>query len=612
MHQKLKKTLSGLDVFCIASGAMISSGLFILPGLAFSLTGPALILSYLIAGLVSLPGMLSLAEMTTAMPRAGGDCFAVIRSLGPAVGTVAGLMSWFSLAMKSSFALVGMSIFTELLLPAVDIRIIAVFFCALFFALNLAGVKEAGRVQKILVLGLFAVIIAYVVFGLPALKLQRFAPFAPHGAVSVFSTAGMVFVSYAGLLKIASIAEEIKNPVRTIPLGMLVSLVTVVLAYLFIVFVTVGVLEPATLSGSMRPLTDGAAVFAGAPGALALTIAAVLAFLSTANAGIMTSARSLVPLARDHLFPRMFATVSRKRGTPYNALILTAVVITASLFLHIKILVEAASLVLILTNILTCVSVIILRASKLQNYRPKFRAPFFPWLQIAGILCLVLLVVQMGWEAIAITGGFIVAGLATYVFFGRIKGYREYALLHLVERITAKEITANALETELREILFERDDISKDRFDGLVERAVVLDDDQPRDKEEFFRTAAAALARRLKMPKTAISALLSKREKESSTALTPLWAVPHIIIPGKNKFHLLIARNKRGIRFSPEMPAIKCVFILAGTKDERNFHLRALSSIAQIIQNPKFEHTWLSARRRDGLRDIILLGKRLR
>ncbi len=611
MREKLKKTLSGLDVFCIASGAMISSGLFILPGLAYSLTGPALILSYLIAGLVSLPGMLSLAEMTTAMPRAGGDCFAVIRSLGPAVGTVAGLMSWFSLAMKSSFALVGMSIFTELLVP-VDIRIIAVFFCALFFALNLVGVKEAGRVQNVLVIGLFVVIIAYVVFGLPALKLQRFAPFAPHGAVSVFSTAGMVFVSYAGLLKIASIAEEIKNPVRTIPLGMLASLVTVVLAYLFIIFVTVGVLEPSSLSGSLRPLTDGAAAFAGAPGAIALTVAAVLAFLSTANAGIMTSARSLVPLSRDHLFPRLFASVSKKRGTPYNALILTAVVVTASLFLQLKILVEAASLVLILTNILTCLSVIILRASKLQNYRPKFRAPLFPWLQIAGIVCLVLLVIQMGWEAIAITGGFIVAGLATYVFFGRIKGYREYALLHLVERITAREITANALETELREILFERDDIAKDRFDKLVERAVVLDDDQPRTKEEFFRAAAAALAGRLKMPRAAIAALLLKRERESSTALTSFWAVPHVIIPGKNKFHLLIARNKRGIRFSEEMPAIKCVFILAGTRDERNFHLRALSSIAQIIQNPKFEHTWLAARRRDGLRDIILLGKRLR
>jgi APA family basic amino acid/polyamine antiporter len=145
-----------------------------------------------------------------------------------------------------------------------------------------------------------------------------------------------------------------------------------------------------------------------------------------------------------------------------------------------------------------------------------------------------------------------------------------------------------------------------------VEKAVVLDYEKVMTRDEFFRRAARALAGKLKMDQSAVLTLLEKREKESSTALTPFWAVPHIIIKGRNKFHLLIARNKKGIRFSDEMPLIKCVFILIGTKDERNFHLRALSSIAQIIQNPKFEEIWLAARRKESLRDAILLGKRMR
>ena len=150
---KLKRGLKLLDVFCIASGAMISSGIFILPGLAHAQAGPAVIFSYLIAGFLSLPGMLSIAEMTTAMPRAGGDCFTIIRSMGPAIGTIAGLLSWFSLSMKSAFALVGMSVFT-ILIVNIDIHIIALLFCLIFLAINLIGIKEAGRTQVFLVVGL--------------------------------------------------------------------------------------------------------------------------------------------------------------------------------------------------------------------------------------------------------------------------------------------------------------------------------------------------------------------------------------------------------------------------------------------------------------------------
>ena len=207
---KLKRELNLLDVFCIASGAMISSGLFILPGLAHNKAGPAVVISCLVAGLLSLAGMLSIAEMTTSMPKAGGDCFTIIRSMGPAVGTVAGLLSWFSLSMQSSFALVGMSVFT-VMIANIDIHIIAVSFCLIFLTLNLIGIKEAGRTQVVLVVGLLVLMLLYTVRGLPEVKVHHFEPFAPHGLAAIFSTAGFVFVSYAGLLKIASVAEEMSG-----------------------------------------------------------------------------------------------------------------------------------------------------------------------------------------------------------------------------------------------------------------------------------------------------------------------------------------------------------------------------------------------------------------
>jgi APA family basic amino acid/polyamine antiporter len=159
---------------------------------------------------------------------------------------------------------------------------------------------------------------------------------------------------------------------------MILSLLVVSILYTLMVLVTAGVLEPDVLSHSFTPISDGAAVFMGSTGRVALAIAAILAFLSTANAGVMTAARSLVPLSHDGLLPAFFGKINTRFSTPHNSLLLTALFIIIALFLKLEILVEAASVVLILTNILSCTSVIILRESRIQNYRPRFRTPLYP------------------------------------------------------------------------------------------------------------------------------------------------------------------------------------------------------------------------------------------
>ncbi|MGB2660790.1 MAG: amino acid permease, partial [Candidatus Omnitrophota bacterium] len=148
---KLKRELGLLDVFCIASGAMISSGLFVLPGLAHAKAGPAVVISYFLAGLLAMAGMLSQAELVSAMPKAGGTYFYVTRSMGPAIGTVDGLLTWLSVSLKSSFALIGMAAFANLAV-GMDMRLIAVLFCLFFLFINFIGIKEAGRIQVLIVM----------------------------------------------------------------------------------------------------------------------------------------------------------------------------------------------------------------------------------------------------------------------------------------------------------------------------------------------------------------------------------------------------------------------------------------------------------------------------
>lgn len=611
METKLKRGLNLLDVFCIATGAMISSGLFILPGLAHAKAGPAVVFSYAIAGFLAMMGMLSQAELVSAMPKAGGDYFYITRSMGPAMGTIEGLLTWLSISLKGSFALVGMAAFTIL---AVDInpKLIALFFCLFFLLVNFIGIKEAGRAQVGIVLALIAILIFYIYRGIPNVQVQNFKPFAPNGIVPIFSTAGFVFVSYGGLLKVASVAEEVKNPARTVPLGMILSLVVASILYALTVFVTSGVLPNVELNNSMTPISDGAAKFLGKGGVIALGIAAMLAFISTANAGIMSASRYPLALSRDGLLPKFLGNISKHFKTPGIAILFTGIIMIVSLFLNIGLLVEVASTVLIITFMFSCLCVIIMRESRVQNYQPKFRCPFYPWVQIVGIFGSWMLLINMGKGAHIIATALFSVGIFVYWFYGRVRANKDFALLHLVERITAKEFVDGSLETELKEIIRERDDIIKDRFDGIVEDSVVLDLDEEVDADAFFKLVAEELSFKVGVDTANIYNALVKREKESSTVITPGLAIPHIIIEGYNQFIILLARSKKGITFKEDPKPVHTVFVLAGSRDERNFHLRALSAIAQIAQNPNFEKTWMKARGGEALRDLVLLGKRKR
>ena len=133
---ELKKGLTFLDVFCIATGAMISSGIFILPGLAFSRTGPSVFISYFLAGLLALIGIMSVVELSTAMPKAGGDYYFINRSLGPLIGTISGFLSWLALSLKSAFAIFGIAEIV-FLVTGMNVVISSILLCLFFIFLNI-------------------------------------------------------------------------------------------------------------------------------------------------------------------------------------------------------------------------------------------------------------------------------------------------------------------------------------------------------------------------------------------------------------------------------------------------------------------------------------------
>ena len=363
----LKKELGLLDVFCIASGAMLSSGLFVLPGLVFAKTGPAVIVAYLLAALLVVPAMFSKAELATAMPKSGGDYFYIERSLGGYAGALGGIASWLSLSFKSAFALIGIGAFAALIHPditGVQLKLVAVGCCLFFMFLNMLSAKIAGRIQDVLVLGLLTILVGYIFLGFGHIRFQHYVPFMPLGLGSVFATAGLVFVSYGGLTKIGSIAEEVKDPRRNLPLGMFAAFIVVSLLYVVIVTLTIGLVDPGQLEGSLTPISLGASTFMGTWGSVVLAIAALTAFITTSNAGILAASRFPMAMSRDRLLPGFFGKVNARFGTPHVSILVTsAFMISVILFLGLEDFVKTASTLKIVLFLLVNVSVIIMRES---------------------------------------------------------------------------------------------------------------------------------------------------------------------------------------------------------------------------------------------------------
>jgi amino acid transporter len=248
-RQNVHRKLGFWDVFAITAGAMISSGLFVLPGIAFSQAGPAIVLAYAMAAVLVIPALLCQAELASAVPRTGATYVFIERSLGSFPGLFAGMASWFSIALKSAFALIGMGAFARLIWPGLGdwgIKAVATGFCAAFAALNCLTVKGVGRAQIAMVGGLLLVLMVFIAAGKASGEMDatRFSGFYDADLLAILATAGTVFISFGGLTATADIAGEVRRPGRVIPLGMLVALVVVGSIYVAVVFVTVAVSAP--------------------------------------------------------------------------------------------------------------------------------------------------------------------------------------------------------------------------------------------------------------------------------------------------------------------------------------------------------------------------------
>ncbi|MDH3607471.1 MAG: universal stress protein [Acidimicrobiia bacterium] len=428
MAKGLERDLGLYAVFTISVGAMIGSGIFVLPGLAAKITGPSVMLAFLIAGVIVLPAALSKSEMATAMPEAGGTYLYIDRAMGPLMGTVAGIGVWFSLTFKSAFALAGLAGYLTFLAD-INGKAVALAIAVVLIGINVLGVKLTGGTQALLVTGVLAVMAYFIGRGSLHVDSANFEPFFESGVKGLLSATALVFVSYAGVTKIASVAEEVKRPSRNIPLGILISIGLMMIAYPAIVYVMVGVTPIDVLAGSEVPVATAAGSFMGSLGVDVMAITAVIALTGMANAGLLASSRYPFAMSRNSLAPAVFQRIG-PRGTPVASIVVTGAAMLALIaFVPLIELAKLASAFKLLIFTLINVALIALRESHLDWYQPDFKSPFYPWVQVFGIVGALVLLSQMGLVPILGAIGIITIGVLWYLGFGKSRAIKDSALL---------------------------------------------------------------------------------------------------------------------------------------------------------------------------------------
>ena len=283
----------------------------------------------------------------------------------------------------------------------------------------------------------------------------------------------------------------------------------------------------------------------------------------------------------------------------------------AIVFLKLELLFKIASSILILLYVFANLTLILFRKSKIVSYRPKFYSPFFPYLQVIGILGGLLLLIEMGTLIVFLTGLFLLLGFVWYRVYAQKRASQDSALIHVLEKLVAKnrELASDNLLTELKDIVIERDRLTKDRFHTLIEESEVLDIEEPLEMEDFFRHISGILGEQLDLKPQELFRKFVERERESSTVVRKGLAIPHIAVEGKNVVKTLLVRARAGIIF-PQDEVAHIIFVLIGSSAQRILHLKILAAIAQTVQSPGFDQKWLEARSKEELKNIVLLAER--
>ena len=418
--KKLERTLSLPGAIAVSIGGMLS-GIFVLPGLAVGITGSSVWLAFLVAALCILPAVLSKSELGTAMPKSGGTYVYIERAFGPLFGTIAGIGLWLSLLLKSAFSLVGLSAYLYVVVNIDEAytKAIALLALLLIFLLNVFGLKKVEKTQLFIVSVSIISLIVITVLGFNSFDSILTEPVFSDGSNGFIAGVAFLYISYAGVTKIAAIAGEIKNPAKNLPLTMIISLFLITTIYCLVALALVGNVEASILATDIKPIHTLFQTIGGNTFGLIAGVVGVLTLMSMANSGVLASSRFPFAMSKDGLLPSYLAGINSKFMTPVSAILTTSTLIAlAIIFLDVVKIAKLASAFKVLMFIFNELTVIVLRETNAQWYKPTFKSPMYPFVQIFGILSGIVLLAFLGVMPVVSVIGVVVLGFLIFLVYG--------------------------------------------------------------------------------------------------------------------------------------------------------------------------------------------------
>jgi len=435
MERRLRESLGVLDVTAIASGIVIGAGLFVVTGLGAKYAGPYVWLSYLIGAIPVVLVALSTAALAAAYPVEGGESYVYpSRLVSKPLGFLSGWGMW--LAIIGPVAITAQAFIQYAnLLHGVSLPVVAgaVAVCAVFFVLNLLGVRLVSYVQNTLFLFLVGGIAVYVLWGLFHVDAKLLGMAAPMGLSGIVKGASILIFSYAGLTLAADLGEEATDAGRTIARACLWSAGVPIALYTLTALVSVGVLAWDAFAASDAPVGEAAAAFMGPAGITFVIIVGWAAILSSHNGEQAVSARIFFGLSRDKVIGGRLASINRF-GIPHIALTISVAIAVALILLPFafEFVVTIVVLMFLLNWIITHIAVILLPKRYPDLYEKasfKLGGPWLvvPWLGLASSV--VLLIYQFipfssGWKVLAFGAIWLALGLLVY-YLGRNRNPEE-------------------------------------------------------------------------------------------------------------------------------------------------------------------------------------------
>ena len=457
----LSRTLGLLDITMIGVGAMIGAGIFVLTGIAAGEAGPALVLAFLLNGIVTTFTALSYAELGSAFPEAGGGYLWVKEGMGGTQGFLAGWMSWFAHAVACSLYALGFGRFAVELISLFEPGVFAyanqltLAFMAviviLFAYINFRGASETGLIGNVVTIAKVVILAIFIGFGVAAMirrpDLNVFTEhFLPHGLSGVFVAMGLTFIAFEGYEIIAQSGEEVQDPSRNIPRAIFISIGVVIVVYVLVAVVAIGAVRVPASAGDIPiweyleaarevAIVRAAEQLMGGWGGLLILISGLASTMSALNATVYSSSRVSFAMGRDNNLPAVFGRIHPRLHTPHWAITLSAVlIILMALALPIDEVAKAADVMFLVMFAQVNITVMTLRRRR-PDLERGFRVPFLPWPAVIGIVTNVALAGFLAFETGRVglvTMAWLVAGGMLYLgyFQNREEMERPKEVLH--------------------------------------------------------------------------------------------------------------------------------------------------------------------------------------